>query len=320
MLLNIPYKIITFTCKPEDELYLPAFKGSTFRGVLGRALKQALCTLKTQKDCLSCPLLRTCYYAYIFETIPHRERPLPFGYNKIPAVPHPFVLEPPLEEKRHFTTEDTFSLNLILIGQAIQYEPLFLLALNLVASHGIGKGNKKFQILHTSTQTFQLEIHLNSLDTYEKEFSSPGDLTLKLKIITPLRLIFDGRLVRNLEFHHLIRALLRRVSLLYYFHCESSLPNVDAKRWLNLAENIEMIEDQTRWFDWERYSFRKGRRMTLGGLVGEVSFKGKLSPFLSLLRAGEVLHCGKNTSFGLGQFKIVELSPLKRDYSPAKAL
>ena len=45
--------------------------------------------------------------------------------------------------------------------------------------------------------------------------------------------------------------------------------------------------------------------MRMGGLVGSVTFEGKLAPFYPFLEAGEIIHAGKGTSFGLGRFRIV---------------
>jgi hypothetical protein len=42
--------------------------------------------------------------------------------------------------------------------------------------------------------------------------------------------------------------------------------------------------------------------MTLGGLVGEWTLKGDLSPFIPYLFLGQWLHVGKNAVFGLGKY------------------
>lgn len=49
-----------------------------------------------------------------------------------------------------------------------------------------------------------------------KDHLSP--LTLHLVFLTPPQLKFDGRLSSRLEFHVLLRNLLRRISLISYFH------------------------------------------------------------------------------------------------------
>jgi hypothetical protein len=38
-----------FLCCLTDETILPCYKGSTFRGVFGRALKRVVCALKRQE-------------------------------------------------------------------------------------------------------------------------------------------------------------------------------------------------------------------------------------------------------------------------------
>ena len=46
--------------------------------------------------------------------------------------------------------------------------------------------------------------------------------------------------------------------------------------------------------------------MKLGGLRGEITFEGDLSPFMPLLRLGEKVHVGQGTGFGLGGYEIIE--------------
>jgi hypothetical protein len=56
-----------FHCKLESEAILPYFKGSTFRGVFGHALKKVVCALKNQ-ECNTCLLNKRCIYTQVFET------------------------------------------------------------------------------------------------------------------------------------------------------------------------------------------------------------------------------------------------------------
>lgn len=300
MIVEIPYKILNLDCEPEDELYLPSFKGSSFRGVIGRTLRKALCVLKTYKDCRQCPLYLNCYYAYIFETIPNPEKPLPFNLHKYPSIPHPFVIKPPEEKKTLYKKGETFSIKIVLIGKATAYEPHFILAMRLAGEHGIGKGNRKFFITnYSSTGIFKQSI------TFDLNSNHPSISELTLQLLTPLRLIYEKKLVKNLEFHHIIRALLRRITILYYFHVSENIPEIPVKGLINLAEKIKTVQSNLKWFDWERYSYRQNRRMVLGGLIGDITFAGELSPFYTLLKAGEIFHAGKNTSFGLGKYKIL---------------
>jgi CRISPR-associated endoribonuclease Cas6 len=129
---------------------------------------------------------------------------------------------------------------------------------------------------------------------------------LKLNFLTPTRILYDGRLTLNLEFHILIRNLLRRLSLLYYFHCNGDPSEWDFKGIIEMAKEVKVKESNLRWYDWERYSGRQETRMKMGGFVGEITFDGNVEPFMPLIKAGEVLHVGKGTGFGLGKYKIVK--------------
>ena len=40
------------------------------------------------------------------------------------------------------------------------------------------------------------------------------------------------------------------------------------------------------------------------GFTGEVVYEGELNQFYPYLKAGEVIHIGKNTAFGLGKYKV----------------
>ena len=44
--------------------------------------------------------------------------------------------------------------------------------------------------------------------------------------------------------------------------------------------------------------------MLMGGLVGSVTFEGKIGEYLSLIEFCSKVHLGKQTSFGLGKFKV----------------
>lgn len=122
--------------------------------------------------------------------------------------------------------------------------------------------------------------------------------------ITPLRMKYNRDLVVKPEFHIIIRNLLRRLSLLGYFHCDGQRPQWNHVDIINHAEKITIESSALKWFDWERYSSRQDTRMKLGGLIGKITYYGNIEPFMPFIQAGEILHIGKNTSFGLGKYLI----------------
>jgi len=105
------------------------------------------------------------------------------------------------------------------------------------------------------------------------------------------------------DFHILIRAILRRVSSLYYFHCSEQW-ETDYRGIIAQAQVVRLTAAQTQWVEWERYSTRQDKKIELGGFVGEASYAGNLEPFLPLLLAGQLVHVGKACVFGNGQYEV----------------
>ena len=130
------------------------------------------------------------------------------------------------------------------------------------------------------------------------------DTQLTLDFLTPTRILYDSHLTLDLVFHILIRNLLRRLSLLYYFHCGGDPSEWDFKGIIEIAKDVKVKKQALTWHDWERYSTRQDTRMKMGGFVGNISFEGNIEPFMQLIKAGEILHVGKGTSFGLGKYRI----------------
>ncbi|MFN3531865.1 MAG: CRISPR system precrRNA processing endoribonuclease RAMP protein Cas6 [Candidatus Brocadia sp.] len=328
--MKIPYKRFTFVFEAEEEIYLPSYKGSTFRGAFGTQFKKVVCALK-KEDCRDCLLKQRCIYAYIFESYPPDDANV---LGKVNAIPHPFIIEPPEEEKQRYLEGEIFSMGLILIGDAIQYLPYFIYTFDLLGKNGIGRGRGSCQLLEVYTvspmgdtkliycsETRKVEsfsedcINLSQsiLAMMEGKGSNsahndPEEITLRF--LTPTRLKYDGKLTIDLEFHVFVRQLLRRLFLLWHYYCKKSLsddglPGEGYHRMIiDKACTISIKESNLRWHDWERYSRRQDARMKLGGFVGDIAYTGAISPFYPFVETGEILHVGKGTSFGLGKYII----------------
>ena len=156
-------------------------------------------------------------------------------------------------------------------------------------------GTKTLKTFDKSFLSLPLESGLVTCD-----FTGP----LTLDFLTPTRINYSDSLILDLEFHILVRQLLRRLSLLYYFHCNGDASAWDFKGMIEKAKEVKTVKRDLKWYDWERYSSRQDTKLKMGGFVGEITFEGDIAPFMPLIEAGEVLHVGKGTSFGLGQYII----------------
>ena len=66
--------------------------------------------------------------------------------------------------------------------------------------------------------------------------------------------------------------------------------------------SIKIIEKNLKWQENERYSNKQKSKMKLGGLVGTILIDANDINTKKLLIAGELVHIGKSTSFGLGDY------------------
>jgi len=308
----IEYKKFDLTIKTREELVLPYYKGSTFRGGFGNVFKRVVCTLK-DKNCNDCLLKTKCVYAYVFETSPPEGVDI-LNMSKYERIPHPFVIEPPLENERLYEPGKLLQFKLVLIGRAVDYLPYFIYTFEELGRTGIGRGRGKFAVLNVSCnnkilyQGEEKDLKITPADKIRLPLSvdmnSGREDSLKICFKTPVRIVHKRRLVSDLQFHILLKNLLRRLTLLYNFHCNPQPVDLDLKGILEESENVETKENCLKWWDWERYSSRQNARMKMGGLIGEIIYKGNIKAFLPFLKCCEIVHVGKGTSFGLGCYEL----------------
>lgn len=293
---------------------LPSYKGSTLRGGFGVAFRRLACSRRRQ-SCEGCDRRDECVYSQVFETRP------PSGSTRLrlaSSVPRPFVIEPPLSRQRDFREGDELDFGLVLIGRAVRYLPYFILAFERLGERGLGKDRAAFSVdevqhlgvdgsghvIYSGDDGGLTHIPPRAFETPAYAAAGFGDHGITVNFVTPTRLKSNGRICTKPSFEILIRALLRRVSSLLYFHCDSDT-DIDYTAYCRLARDVRTADDGTKWVDWSRYSTRQGRSMDLGGFVGKVRFEGEMQPFLPLLSAGTFLHVGKGCVFGLGRYEVL---------------
>lgn len=339
--LTLRVSTYTFTMRAEVEAWLPRYKGSTLRGAFGNALKQAVC-IRRDLNCEICLVRPSCVYTHLFETQPP-EGVAAFRGQKY--APHPYVLEPPLEEKQKYAPGERLAFDLTLIGRAIDYLPYVIFAIEQAGRKGLGQRHGRFVlesvlwrdgeghdhvIYDSATQRMasgSFSYHADQIINRRRaqlDIVDARPLNLKLAFLTPTRLQVQGDLQGGISFEALIRSLLRRLWQLTLVHGSGELA-IDHRAVIERAKSVRVVESALRWLDWERYSNRQQTKMKLGGLVGEVEYgfaeAEELAAFLPLVILGELLHVGKNTTFGLGRYEIVTLrSPSEVSAPPSQAL
>ena len=298
------YRLVFRADSVEDRR---GYWGSAWRGVLGHALKRLVCVTQL-KECEPCLLYRSCIYSYVFMTPP------PPGSRKLPgyvAAPHPFVLIPgaPEEDGRHV-------LGLTLFGWSNRYLAYLVHALREAARRGLHKRCGPLEL-----ETVEQESAAGSGD-WRPILDGQGGLAplaaqaahwpepprrLRIEFLTPLRLRLRNDLVtpETFRFSALFVSLLRRISLLTYFHTEDAL-ETDFAGLAARARGVEVQEARLQWKDWTRYSSRQQTKLQMGGVTGsvlvEMEAREEFWPYLWL---GQWTHAGRGTSMGLGRYKVI---------------
>jgi hypothetical protein len=302
---------------------LPPFLGSTLRGAFGAALKNVVCVVN-HRDCARCQVADKCIYPYVFETPPPPDVSLLRGQQQ---APHPFLLNPPAppvpargSQRLALAAGDEITFELLLAGRVIGYLPYVIYAVSEMARRGLGADRTGFALTSVIAQTGGAELYsadsrqLAPADRASESLAAlvqrrldqiPAGEHLRLRFLTPTRIRVDGDLQSSLSFDLFVRNLLRRLSLLLAVHGRRPLA-LDFRGLIARAAEAETTSAALQWWDWERYSNRQGTKMKLGGFVGEIGYRGPaVDELRPLLVAGESLHIGAGTSFGLGRYEII---------------
>jgi hypothetical protein len=309
----------------QEEAVLPALIGSTLRGAFGHQWKVIGCQKEAGERgrCLlakTCLHKKGCLYAEVFEPVSER----------LKDPPRPFVFEPPIPPltreisesqtlKLKVSKQGKISFNLILIGQAIRNLPYFIYAFELMAQQGLGAG--RFPFLVTEVFHFDLDntpslvYSHDSLKINHFEESNLAELVqvrlsqleddevLRIRFLTPLRINRQRHLLEELDFSELIKECSLRVKFLAENY--GTALDYDYQALMKKAETIQTyFEDRWRHRS-QRWTNRREKKEPLDGMLGEIHFGGKsFIEFYPLVVAGEILHIGNSTSFGLGKFRL----------------
>jgi len=320
---------IEFELTVCQQVSLPSFLGTTLRGAFGQSLKLVACRLGIANCTNYCTYEDFCPYDYLFETA---SKSAAKRLQKQADTPNPYIVVPPplqgIETLKKFVEGDKLIFGIKLIGKACYYMPYIINSVKDMCKTGLTVKRIPFELSQITVGTNQktelfptppksvdglpkADILKSLIEKRLKSFSNPTEL--KIELLTPLRLrtgrdFYIGMNDENkLTFELLIKNLIRRFSLLEQFHGdELSLKETELfDKLLREASSVTLANDNTYWFDTERYSNRQKTRLRFGGLMGSISFRGEnLTKFLPVLLLGEHLNVGTSTAFGLGRLQI----------------
>lgn len=291
--------------------WLPSWLGSAWRGLFGHALADAVCSCD-RKLSRHCPLESTCPYIELFEPRLRSSKSILQPHQSPPA---PYLLRG--SEGGPLEAGHQLDVSLTLFGRARRHAGLALRALVLGAAQGIGREAVPLQptgLAAIDPAGVEQEVGLDEIPRESDKRAAPLELLpswpgrVALEFTAPLRMRLRNRYVGSdgLSFGDLFAQLLRRASLLRDFHCAppDNETSLDFRAWVALARELDFSTRRLDWHDLARHSSRQGRKVPMGGLVGEVVIAGNdFEPFWPLIWLGQHLGVGKGATMGLGQYR-----------------
>lgn len=310
---DFAFSVYRLTLEARERIELTRLnRGITLRGAFGTVFRRLVChDLKTQCG-PSCPLHPSCPYGFTFSpTVPPGAARLRLNRD----IPRPFVIKPPLEGDGTHEPGDHLVFDLVVVGRAQDFLPYFIVTFEELGRQGIGVRRGKYKLDSIESlgrdgswhKVFRQEDRMVTPPAESltgggsrENLEPPGSLTLKF--LTPVLLKERGRWVKP-EFGPMVKRLRDRVNALSYFYCGKAL-DIDFKDLGEKADMITTVRESLRWTEEKRFSKHRDLQHMLKGFIGEVEFEGDITPFMPLLRLGEVLHVGKATAFGQGWYEI----------------
>jgi len=314
---NLPniyfYKFI-FNLEALEDMQLPEYKGSMFRGAFGWNFRKPVC-ITGMPTCDNCILQTQCSYFIIFETeMPGHNIPFLIGVKK---VPHPFVIHPHIDRKIYYKKGEILKVGLTIFGDMIDYFPYFVYTFIRMGKRGIGYQRKKYKlssVYNLGQKGDEFTVFKNEdqkLIINYKKIESPDIIkqrtqrkNITLNFNTPLRLQESGKIITDPDSITptlIIRNIERRIIVLSHFFCHSD--NIKLETEIN-DDEISISDNRLKPYYWKRYSSRQNKNIDLSGFIGKITFHGNIKKYYPLLLIGEKINIGKNTLFGLGEYLI----------------
>ena len=310
--MRIRYIKLHFTLVILEDGTLPRTKVSALRGGMGHALLMANCI--RDEHCEECDFSEDCLVQRMM-------------YPKMKIRPdfmntkdsEGFVIE--CEDTREWVhAGDELSFNLLLFGRTIVYFQQDLQAFYYFGMQGIGREHVRFQISKVTNTVGETLVEGSSIykerytvmrvSDYVRHRLASAEVhkivdrdRCRLVFQSPLALKYQGEMQEHFLPEAIIAAIERRIFIL---NCYEGNEEYSKDIAALAEEHIPAVLNERVWPERvKRYSGTQNSKVAFNGIRGWCDLKG-LEDTIELLLAGELLHIGKNTSFGFGKFTLVK--------------
>lgn len=319
MIERLFFSLYRFTFKPLSQIQFPGHgKGNVLRGAFGSSLKRLVCLIKDQKTCETCIVRETCVYTLLFNPVQSG------SIKRLKNLPRGFVIKPPLDYETEYTSLNPLKFEMVLVGDRINALPFVIVPFKELGTFGIGLNRGKFELAGievlrngnfdsiydpVSNMVSNFDSRITGEELMEKARKLDGN-KITFHFLTPTRIRFNptgerggSKIIKEPEFHHIIRRLRDRINALTTSYCGGSI-EADFSGLAERAMRIKKIWSELQWVEIRRKSRTHNTFHDQSGFVGKICFEGDLREFLPFILAGEYLHVGEDAVFGNGWYRI----------------
>ncbi len=293
---------LNFRIKFMESGELPQYKVSAIRGGIGEMLLRQNCIY--ERDCEACSFKDECLVQRIY-------------YHPLKIVPE-FVKDKSnmgyLYECRDFRTNiqksDILRFSMLLLGDVIVHAPHILNAIQKFGEIGFGKNKIKFILDKVENNGREAVFDKNvinnrmfapqSLNDYiNSRLSRNYAKKIQVCFMTPWTQKYKGKFIKQFDGDAFVESVYRRV---YLANC---MEGNEISSYYNMSKNIEVSDQEVKHREISRFSSTHNCKIDLKGLIGKFTLSNVPKEFMPYIYAGELLHIGKNTSMGFGQYKVI---------------
>lgn len=319
---------IRVTVQVTTPMLFNDFKGSALRGAMVSVMRRNFCPeWKVERtDAFHRAVCPVCQLLALEndESIPGDVR-------------RPYALIPPPDPQNSYAPGESFTFGLTLFGNALPYLPYLILTLSGMGEVGLGrKGSNgkrgafvvaqldainpftgaQLPMLAPGARMVRPETvpvtHEQIIAASEALVSqlAANDNQLWVEFLTPMRLTPNHQRATKPDFFPFCKAaVLRMLDLSAQYGGGRPTINgeaVELKRDIyGQADAVQLLQDETRWWDLKGYSSRLAQEQVMGGLMGRVCYQATdWRPLLPWLLWGMSAGVGRNIVKGCGIYQV----------------
>ena len=288
MVFGLKYLPLKISVISLERAELPSYLGSTLRGVIGQSLYR---------------IAREAYdYLYI-----NRKK----SENQQDIVKPYIIIPPEFHGKKYIVDRgEELVFEFVLLGDAVKYVSSLVSALQNIEQYGLGAQRYSFSLLKIVNREEQRFLWRRN--TYYK--TGENGITIpcrklqevsgaEIELCTPLRIRRNGQLLTDIQFQTMIRNITSRMIAITERY-GGWVDREEIEKIVRLAGEVRTVREDLSVFHLERYSNRIKEKMDFSGLMGSLEYEGDLTPFVPWLSAAQILHIGRNTTFGMGKIEV----------------